>query len=140
MLAFRFNPSLIIPSVLFRNTYAAPDPAITVSGDSTGVIFLNCGFHKVESGICVIQVTTLTDTYVYAQFPSCIRYEYMDLGTRLLTTCRKEAFLPFFHHTLLVLTHGHKKVSTAEAVYVGYMLLGLGDWSVCHAWLRWRTK
>lgn len=53
---------------------------------------------------------------------------------------QKRGFEPFSHRTLLVLTYGHKKVSTAEAVCVGYMLLGLGDCGVCHAWLRCRAK
>lgn len=32
------------------------EPAITVSGDSSGVVFNNCGFPLIESGVCVIQV------------------------------------------------------------------------------------
>lgn len=78
-------------SVLFGYTFATPEPAITVSGDSTGVVFLNCGFQQVESGLCVIQVMTPTGAYVDAYFPLWMQYDYTIFVTYLSTAYKGEA-------------------------------------------------
>lgn len=40
------------------------EPAITVSADSSGVTFDSCSFYSIDSGMCVIQVSSRSATLV----------------------------------------------------------------------------
>ena len=43
------------------------DPVMTVSADSSGVSFNNCGFSNIDTGTCVIQVNMTRARYLLSK-------------------------------------------------------------------------